>query len=117
MAKQPFQLDPITAVGFLGQTVLMELYWEDEGERRWRCYHVIGLVLPVPGVFEDGYFLTMPFEGGHEYPLEVHFHLIQTARVIHGRDRHSTGKVLERLQLPTQVHAYAEPMQGERHHA
>lgn len=115
MAKPPFQLDPVTAVGFLGHTVLMELYWEDEGERRWRCYHVIGLVLPVPGVFEDGYFLTMPFEGGHEHPLEVHFHLIQAARVIHGRDRNATAKVLERLQLPQLIQAQ-QPTEGERHH-
>lgn len=115
MSSPTLNFDPLTAIGYIGQTVLVELIWEGDPEPIWRFKHIVGVVVPVQGVNEVGYFLTMPFEGGHEYPLEVHFHLIQTARVIHGRDRNATAKVLERLQLPQLIQAQ-QPTEGERHH-
>lgn len=115
MSKPALVFDPVTAIGFIGQTVLMELRWDDDNEMLWRCYHVVGVVLPVPGVFEDGYFLIMPFDGGEDLPLEVYFDNINTIRAI--RDRHAPVKVLERLPLPHVIQGQAEAMQGEHCHA
>lgn len=112
MSKPALVFDPVTAIGFIGQTVLMELRWDDDNEMLWRCYHIVGVVLPVPGVFEQGYFLIMPFDGGEDLPLEVYFDSINTIRCI--KDRHAVGKVLDCLPLP---HLFqGQTKEGERRH-
>jgi hypothetical protein len=113
MSKPALVFDPVTAIGFIGQTVLVELRWNNDNEMLWRCYHIVGVVLPVPGVFEDGYFLVMPFDGSEDLPLEVYFDNINTLRVV--RDRHAPAKVLDRLPLPHLFQSQAK--EGERHHA
>lgn len=115
MSKPPFQLDPAIALAFLGQTVLVELRWDGDDEMLWRCYHIVGVVLPVPGIFEHGYFLIMPFDGSEDLPLEVYFDSINAIQTI--RDRHAPGKLLERLPLPQLIQAQVDPTQGERRHA
>ncbi|ARS47960.1 hypothetical protein PSMEN_06000 [Ectopseudomonas mendocina] len=113
MSKPALAFDPITAIGYIGQTVLVELRWDDDNEMLWRCYHIVGVVLPVQGVFEDGYFLVMPFDIGNDMPQEVYFDSINTIRGI--SDRHAVGKVLGRLPLPHLIQGQAK--EGERHHA
>lgn len=113
MSKPALVFDPITAISFIGQTVLVELRWGGDNDMLWRCYHVVGVVLPVPGVFEDGYFLVMPFDGSEDLPLEVYFDNINTLRVV--RDRHAPAKVLDRLPLPQVLQSHTK--EGERHHA
>ncbi|MGE8296962.1 MAG: hypothetical protein ACN6PH_15605 [Pseudomonas sp.] len=113
MSKPALVFDPITAIGFIGQTVLVELRWDGDNEMLWRCYHIVGVVLPVPGVFEEGYFLTMPFDGSEDLPLEVYFDSINTIRSI--SDRHAVGKVLDRLPLPHLLQGQTK--EGERRHA
>ena len=115
MSKPALVFDPVTAVGFIGQTVLVELRWDGDDEMLWRCYHIVGVVLPVPGIFEHGYFLIMPFDGSEDLPLEVYFDSINAIQTI--RDRHASGKLLEHLPLPQLIQAPAEPTPGERHHA
>ena len=116
MPNPTLAFDPVTAIGYLGQTVLVELGWEEDSEVLWRCYHVVGVVLPVPGVFEDGYFLTMSFGNSEDSPIETYFNNIHTIRVIHGRDRHAFGKVLGSLPRPQLIQGQA-PKEGERRHA
>ncbi|MDN5536601.1 hypothetical protein [Comamonas sp.] len=113
MSKPALVFDPITAIGYIGQTVLVELRWGGDNDMLWRCYHIVGVVLPVPGVFEDGYFLVMPFDGSEDLPLEVYFDNINVIRGI--RDRHAPAKVLERLQLMHLLQGQTK--EGERHHA
>ncbi|WP_220813078.1 hypothetical protein [Pseudomonas paralcaligenes] len=100
MSSPTLAFDPVAAIGYLGQTVLVELGWEEDSEVLWRCYHVVGVVLPVPGVFDDGYFLTISFGNSEDSPIETYFNNIHTIRVIHGRDRHASGKVLGSLPRP-----------------
>ncbi|QLC73697.1 hypothetical protein LPB260_23530 [Pseudomonas sp. LPB0260] len=107
--------DPITAISYIGRTVLVELCWDDDNEMLWRCYHVIGVVLPVPGVFEDGYFLTVPFGGSDDFPVEIYFDSINTIRAI--RDRSAASKVLGSLPLPHLIQSQVGPKEGERRHA
>lgn len=113
MSKPALAFDPITAIGYIGQTVLVELRWDDDNEMLWRCYHIVGVVLPVPDVFEDGYFLVMPFDIGNDMPQEVYFDSINTIRGI--GDRHAVGKVLGHVPLPHLFQGQAK--EGERHHA
>lgn len=113
MCKPALVFDPITAISYIGQTVLVELRWDDDNEMLWRCYHIVGVVLPVQGVFEDGYFLVMPFDIGDDMPQEVCFDSINTIRGI--SDRHAVGKVLARLPLPHLLQGQTK--EGERHHA
>ncbi|MBZ9665226.1 hypothetical protein H3221_010730 [Pseudomonas sp. LMG 31766] len=99
MSKPALVFDPVTAIGFIGQTVLMELRWDDDDDMLWCCYHIVGVVLPVPGVFDHGYFLIMPLDGSEDLPLEVYFDSINTIRVV--RDRHTTAKARGCLPLPS----------------
>ncbi|MGP9827138.1 hypothetical protein ACT048_21935 [Ectopseudomonas khazarica] len=113
MSKPALVFDPVTAIGFIGQTVLVELRWDGDDEMLWRCYHIVGVVLPVPGVFEDGYFLIMPFDCSEDLPLEVYFDSINAIQII--RDRHVGSKVLDRLPLPQVLQGHAK--EGECSHA
>ena len=89
------------AASFIGKTVLMELAWEQDPEPLWRCFHILGFVLPMEGVYEHGYFLTMDFDGKSRYPDETFFSSIRTIRAIRHRDRHSSGNVLGRMSRPS----------------
>lgn len=100
MSSQPFALDIATALTFIGQTVLVEQKWEQEPESYWHCVHIIGVVLPVPGVCSDAYFMVVNV--AHEKPFhsEMFFADIRTIRAIRHRDRQSSGNVLGRMSRP-----------------
>lgn len=100
MRSNPLALDAATALPFLGQTVLMELRWDDTPEPFWMCVHIVGLVLPVTGIYEQSYFLTLNVSGESRFPNEVFFSDIHTIRAIRHRDRHSSGNVLGRMTRP-----------------
>ncbi len=44
MTSQHAVVDASTAQDYIGQTVLVELHWDDEPESYWYCLH---LVLPA----------------------------------------------------------------------
>lgn len=115
MPEPTFALEPTAAIGYLGQTVIVELRWEGDKEMLWRCYHIVGAALPVPGVLEHGYFLAMPFDGSEQLPIEIYFDSINTIRVV--RDRHAGVRVLDRLPLQPALQGQAHTPEGERRHA
>ena len=41
MTSQSPALNTATALSYLGQTVLVELVWDDEPESFWQCMHVV----------------------------------------------------------------------------
>ncbi|WP_271408808.1 hypothetical protein [Pseudomonas sp. Q1-7] len=57
--QERVELNTSRALSFLGHTVLAELAWDDEPRSLWNCYHIVGVVLPVEGIYEAGYFLVM----------------------------------------------------------
>jgi hypothetical protein len=113
MPSPTLTFDPITAIGYIGQTVLVELVWEGDPEPIWRFKHIVGVVVPVQGVNEVGYFLTLPVIGSADFPDEIYFDSIHTIRAV--RDRHAPGKVLGRLPLPQVLHSQVR--EGECSHA
>ena len=113
MSSPTLTFDPITAIGYIGQTVLVELVWEGDPEPIWRFKHIVGVVVPVQGVNEVGYFLTLPVIGEADFPDEIYFDSIHTIRAV--RDRHAPAKVLDRLPLTHMFQGQAT--EGERRHA
>lgn len=113
MSSPTLTFDPITAIGFIGQTVLVELVWEGDPEPIWRFKHIVGVVVPVQGVNEVGYFLTLPVIGSADFPDEIYFDSIHTIRAV--RDRHAPAKVLGCLPLPHLFQGQAK--EGECSHA
>ena len=103
MSSQCVALDAATALGYIGQAVLVELVWDDDPEAIWRFKHIVGVVLPVEGVYEDGYFLTVPFNDSTDFPTEIFFNTIRTIRAMRYRDRHGSGNVLGRIARPNQA--------------
>ncbi|TRX75348.1 hypothetical protein [Pseudomonas mangiferae] len=101
MASTGIVLDAAAAFAYVGQTVLVELAWDEEPEGYWMCLHIVGVVLPMSGVYEDAYFLTLNMNGQDRYPNEVFFSHIRTIRTMRYRDRQSTGNVLGRMLLPS----------------
>jgi len=101
MPKHSLALDAETAMTFLGNTVLVELAWDDEPDTYWHCLHVIGVVLPVEGVCDQGYFITVPLSG-MQHTLEIYFQDVVTIRAIRHRDRQGSGNVLGRMTRPIQ---------------
>lgn len=103
MRKPPVQFDAATAFSYIGQPVLVELVWDGDPEPMWRFKHIVGVVLPVQGVNDIGYFLTVPVIGSADFPDETYFDSIRTIRtlpVIRSRGRCTSGKVLSRLPMP-----------------
>ncbi|MEL7561088.1 hypothetical protein [Stutzerimonas chloritidismutans] len=100
MRKPGVTLDTEAAMGYIGHTVLVELHWDDEPESYWYCLHIVGMMLPVEGVYEHGCFMTLELNAQDEFPNEVFFSNIRTIRVMRHRDRHGSGNVLGRIPLP-----------------
>jgi hypothetical protein len=111
MSSAAVGLDVLSAVGFLGEPVLVELLWDDEPDSFWRFGHVIGVVLPVEGVHEQPFLIVK--SPGEDYPLEVFLADIQSIRVI----RSETGSLLERLPMPQVFQGQPGLKEGERRHA
>lgn len=101
MISNPLALDAASALRFLGQFVLIELRWDDEPESHWMCAHIVGLVLPVAGVYEQSYFLAFNVAEGSPFPNEIFFSDIHTIRAMRHRDRQSSGNVLGRMTRPS----------------
>ena len=96
-------VDVATAASFLGQTVLMGMYWEDEPETIWYCVHIVGVVLPIEGYCNQAYFMVVNMANARLSPDEMYFADIRTIRVIRHRDRHGSGNVLGRIAHPIQA--------------
>ncbi|HBO0263700.1 TPA: hypothetical protein L4A55_001808 [Pseudomonas aeruginosa] len=93
-------LDAESALPYLGQTVLVELGWEDDPETVWRLLRIIGVVLPAEGVRDEPHFMTVPVGVTDEFANETFWDTIRTIRVMRNRDRHSSGNVLGRIAHP-----------------
>ena len=107
MTSQHAVVDASTAQDYIGQTVLVELHWDDEPESYWYCLHIVGVMLPVEGVYEHGCFTTLELNAQDEFPNEVFFSNIRTIRVMRHRDRHGSGNVLGRIALPNSARSRA----------
>ncbi|MER0044721.1 hypothetical protein [Pseudomonas sp. MGal98] len=101
MTSQAVTLDTATAFNYVGQTVLVELAWDEEPTGFWMCVHIVGVVLPISGLYEHAYFMTLNMNGQDKYPNEVFFSDIRTIRAMRYRDRQSSGNVLGRMTLPS----------------
>ena len=72
-------LDAVTAVGYIGKPVHVELEWNDDPEPFCRSGYVIGIVLPVKGVQEQAYLMVM--SPGEDFPVEAYLEDIRSIRI------------------------------------
>ena len=79
MPSQMHALDAVTAVGYIGKPVHVELEWSDDPEPFCRSGYVIGIVLPVKGVQEQAYLMVM--SPGEEFPVEAYLEDIRSIRI------------------------------------
>jgi hypothetical protein len=93
-------LDAATAVTYIGQTVLLELRWDDEPDSYWRLSHIVGAVLPMEGIYDQAYFLVLHINNESPFPTEIFLGDIRTIRAIRHRDRQRSGNVLGRMTRP-----------------
>jgi len=93
-------LDAQSALRYLGQTVLIEIGWEDDPESVWCCLRVIGVVIPTEGIRDEPHFLTVGLGVTDEFANETFWDTIRTIRVMRHRDRHGSGNVLDRIAHP-----------------
>lgn len=100
MSSQRIALDAQTALAYVGQTVLVELRWDEEPDSFWQCMHILGVVLPMEGVCDLAYFMGLNVSSQLDHPNEVYFSDICTIRVMRHRDRRGSGNVLDRIALP-----------------
>lgn len=84
-------MDTATALSYLGQTVLMELGWDDYPQPIWRCLHVLGVVLPKEGVYDHGHFMVINALNPEEFLQEIFWDDIRT---------------LQSVQLRTEIQAH-----------
>ena len=79
MPSQTHALDAVTAVGFIGKPVHVELEWDNDPEPFCRSGYVIGIVLPVKGVQEQAYLMVM--SPGEDFPVEAYLEDIRSIRI------------------------------------
>ncbi|MGQ7817114.1 hypothetical protein ACUTAH_15840 [Metapseudomonas furukawaii] len=82
MSSQCAAIDSATALSCLGQTVLMELGWDEDPESVWRCLHVLGVVLPKEGIYEHGHFVVVNALDPKAFPHEVFWAYIRSLHPI-----------------------------------
>ncbi|MDN4144845.1 hypothetical protein [Pseudomonas solani] len=80
MSEQP--VDTRTALVNLGQTVVMELHWEEVPHPLFCCYHIVGVVVPVEGICEEGYFLVKNALAPGPFPDELFWSDIRRMKVL-----------------------------------
>lgn len=85
MTSSAFNLNATQAMGLIGQTVMVEQVWEQDPEPIWHCLHIVGVVLPIEGLVEEGYFLVINALQGARYPHEVFWSSIRTLRILRRR--------------------------------
>jgi hypothetical protein len=99
MHRPRLQLDAATALGYVGQTVLLETVWDAEPESFWQCVHIVGVLLPTPDMKGAPCFLAVEVSSSTRNPNEFYFDDICTIRAMRYRDRHGSGNVLGRMTL------------------
>lgn len=82
---KPCAFNAAQAMGLIGQTVMVEQVWEQDPEPIWHCFHIVGVVLPIEGLVEEGYFLVLNALQGARYPHEVFWSSIRTLRILRRR--------------------------------
>ncbi|WP_313211894.1 hypothetical protein [Stutzerimonas nitrititolerans] len=107
MSSQRLALNAQTALAYVGQTVLVELRWDEEPESFWQCMHILGIVLPMEGICDLAYFMGLNVSSQLDHPNEVYFSDICTIRVMRHRDRRGSGNVLDRVALPNSARSRA----------
>ncbi len=85
MTSQPRALNAAIATSLIGQTVMMELVWEQDPEPLWRCFHIVGVVVPLEGLVEEGHFLVLNALQEEQFPNEVFWSDIRTLTTLHRR--------------------------------
>ena len=88
------------AIQYIGQTVLVEIAFDELPEPYWRCYHVVGVVFPLEGICEQACFMAIGINDPSPFPIEVFFEDIRTLWAMRHRDRQSSGNVLGRIAYP-----------------
>ncbi|MGF6694494.1 hypothetical protein M2318_004583 [Metapseudomonas resinovorans] len=78
-------VNPATAASLIGQTVMVELVLEEEPESLWRCFHIVGVVMPVPGLVKEGHFLVFNAFQDEQFPNEIFWSDIRTLTTLHRR--------------------------------
>ncbi|SIQ59722.1 hypothetical protein [Aquipseudomonas alcaligenes] len=111
MSDNAAGLDILSAVGFLGQSVLLELVWDDDPDPCWRSGYVIGVVLLIEGVHEQAFLVVK--NPGDDYPLDVYLSDIRSIQATRGQ----SGNVLGHLPLPQAFQGLVAIKEGERRHA
>ncbi|MFI8384411.1 hypothetical protein [Pseudomonas sp. NPDC079086] len=79
MPSPTHTLDAVTAVGYIGKPVHVELEWDNDPEPFCRSGYVIGIVLPVKGVQEQAYLMVM--SPGEDFPVEAYLEDIRSIRI------------------------------------
>ncbi|WP_374978928.1 hypothetical protein PSGK_18080 [Pseudomonas solani] len=80
------EFDANTAIGYIGKKVLVELVWDDSEAPTWCCKHIVGVVLPMAGVYEEAFFMTIDGHCRERFPSEVFLSTIRTIRALWSRD-------------------------------
>lgn len=85
MSSQRLDFDAAAALSCLGQTVLMELVWEGDPQTLWGYYHIVGVVMPVEGIYDHGHFLVLSAVSLEPFPTEVFWSNIRSMTTLHQR--------------------------------
>ncbi|MDH1261392.1 hypothetical protein [Pseudomonas sp. GD03944] len=82
--------DAPSAVALLGKRVLLELTLEDEPRSIWQCAVIVGVVLPLEGVYRHPHFMVLDMAGEQAFPEEVFWGDIRSLVVLkrHGSYGH-----------------------------
>lgn len=95
MHNQSLNLDASTACSYIGRTVEMEVSFPEDPDPYWISVHVVGVVMPMEGVWKHGFFMVIDTGSDDPYPDETFFCHVRSIRAIGHRDRHGSGSVLD----------------------
>lgn len=85
MTSRRFVVKPATAASLIGQTALVELVMEGDPEPLWRCFHIVGVVMPLEGLIQEGHYLVLNALQEEQFPSEIFWSDIRTLTTLHRR--------------------------------
>lgn len=77
------------ALSYLGRTVLVDTYCHEDGESIRSLVNVVGVVIPVAGVYEHPHFMVINVSEPQSYPDELFWDRIIFIRPMANRGRRS----------------------------
>ncbi|MCY1373509.1 hypothetical protein D9M69_607910 [compost metagenome] len=63
----------------------MEMVWDEHPGALWGCFHIVGVVMPLEGIYDHGHFMVLSGLSPEPFPNEVFWSNIHSMTTLQRR--------------------------------